>query len=50
MIDEACEGDGDLLQVNGANLSPWERLGRQLEVEGRELENGEEAMMGWVDV
>ena len=39
-----------LLQLDGINDTPQEKPGRSVEVEGREMEKGEEAMKDWVSV
>ena len=39
-----------LLQLDGMNDTPQEKPGRCVEVEGREMEKGEEAMKDWVSV
>ena len=39
-----------LLQLDGMNDTPQEKPGRCVEVEGREMEEGEEAMKDWVSV
>ena len=39
-----------LLQTDGANPTPHERPGRRWEVEGREPEEGQDSMTGWVTV
>ena len=40
------EGDGDLLQVDGANITLWERPGRKVEVEGTEIDKEGDVILG----
>ena len=39
-----------LPQLDGSNDTPQEKPGRRVDVEGREFEEGEEAMKDWVTV
>ena len=50
LFDDVWGSPGVLLQTDGANPTPHKRPAKKWEVEGREPEEGEDSMMGWVTV